>query len=95
MARVAKEKTKLRKRFDVVAYGAVNEYAARNDLSQAMLSNILGGKTTGKQGGATSIEIFECLKRDGIYEDEFFPWQKEYKALESQSDKEKTAQKSA
>lgn len=88
MANKIKAKTELSKKFIEIAYGAVKEYADRNELSQGMLSNILGGKITGESGGAKSIAIFECLKRDGIYTDEFFPWQKEYKARE-------TTQKSA
>lgn len=79
MANKIKAKTELAKKFLEIAYGAVNEYAARNEISQAMLSNILNGNVSGKGGGAKSIEIFECLKRDGIYTDEFFPWQKGYK----------------
>jgi len=78
-----KELTNLREKFNEVAYGAVKEYARRNDLSQAMLSNILDGKITGVNGGAASIRIFECLKRDGIYTQEHFPWQREYKAQKS------------
>ena len=74
-----KEKTELRKKFDLVAYGAVKEYAKRNELSQPILSQILNGKTAGSNGGHATIRIFECLKRDGIYEEEFFPWQMEYK----------------
>lgn len=74
-----KKQTLLRKKFDEVAYGAVKEYARRNDLSQSLLSQVLSGKVTGENGGASSIEIFECLKRDGIYTNEFFPWQREHK----------------
>lgn len=79
-----KKLTPLRKKFDEVAYGAVKEYARRNSLSQSMLSMVLSGKVSGENGGASSIAIFECLKRDGIYDDEHYPWQKEYKEAQAQ-----------
>jgi hypothetical protein len=79
-----KKLTPLRVKFDEVAYGAVKEYARRNSLSQSLLSQVLSGKVTGENGGAASIEIFECLKRDGIYTEEFFPWQREFKDAKEQ-----------
>jgi len=90
MARQVREKTELRKKFDDIAYGAVKEYARRNSLSPSLLSQVLNGTVTGVNGGFASIEIFEQLRRDGIYTEAFFPWQKEYK-----EQKAKEAKKSA
>jgi hypothetical protein len=79
-----KKLTPLRIKFDEVAYGAVKEYARRNSLSQSLLSQILSGKVTAENGGVGSMKIFKCLKRDGIWEDEFFPWDGEYKEAQAQ-----------
>ena len=76
--------TPLRMKFEEVAYGAVKAYATRNELSQSLLSQILNGKVSAEKGGAGSFKIFKCFKRDGIWEDEFFPWEDEYKEAQSQ-----------
>lgn len=78
--------TELRKKFDEVTYYGFSEYAKRNDITQSRLKSVLSNKV--KVFTYELMEVYKQLKVDGIYEDEFFPWEKKFKEREA-------AQKSA
>ena len=82
MANKAKDenKTELRKKFDEVTYSSFAEYAKRKDITESRLGRVLGGKV--KVFTYEIMEVYKQLKADGIYEDEFFPWEKEFKDRE-------------
>jgi len=88
MANKAKDenKTELRRKFDEVTYSSFAEYAKRKGITESRLGRVLGGKV--KVFTYEIMKVYKQLKVDGIYEDEFFPWEEEYKAREA-------AQKSA
>lgn len=83
MAKQQKEKdiTELRKKFNEVTYNGFKEYAKRNNITESRLSRALAHKV--KVFTYETMEVYKQLRADGIYEDEFFPWEKEFKDRES------------
>ncbi|WP_294962277.1 hypothetical protein [Sulfurimonas sp.] len=73
-------RTELRKKFDEVTYYGFKEYARRNNITESRLARALGNKV--KAFTYETMEVYKQLKTDGIYEDEFFPWEKEFKDRE-------------
>ena len=80
MAKKVKDEnlTGLRLKFDEVTYNGLIEYARRNDFSRAKLASVLSGNY--KIVTLEVIDIYKQLKKDGIYTDELFPWEKSKKS---------------